>query len=576
MNRTNRIFAILCTAALLWACGDDDETTTDSTTATDLAMTDAMAPGTETETPEGPSTMDTDPADRATTDPTSTDIPGNSDTTDTTNTMLPEDPVNPDVDYDVYAFESRFIEGVSSIKYTGQSARHMLIKLLTDEVNGLTDTVDADATLQVEGGVQGLLDIYFRCADDVCDEEAITVENAEQDTVGAISTGKNLVGKLAGKDVKGQHKNWTGLVTDAEGNPVLDADMNETYDPALVEFTGWTEGSNITPEGLVDAWIGMLDAAAVNRGAEPAVIPNDPWGNAINKIYVTEQGHDLKQLLQKFLLGAVAFSQGADDYLDYDTEGKGLLVDNEAAVIKDGTGLAYTALEHNWDEGFGYFGAARDYLGYTDDEIAKKGGRDEWQGAHDTSGDGEMDLSAEYNWGHAINAAKRDRGHSTDLTADAFNAFYAGRALIAANPVLTDAQMDELKTYSDTARWAWEKAIAATCIRYINDVIADLSADADGEDNDDDGETDEADEYNFYDHAKHWSELKGFALSLQFSPISPLTAEHTTELHGILGTAPTLPTAADFDLAARKASLEQARTLLGTAYEFEAEDVTTW
>ena len=32
------------------------------------------------------------------------------------------------------------------------------------------------------------------------------------------------------------------------------------------------------------------------------------------------------------------------------------------------------------------------------------------------------------------------------------------------------------------------------------------------------------DEYDFYAHAKHWGELKGFALGLQFNPDSPLHA----------------------------------------------------
>ena len=147
-----------------------------------------------------------------------------------------------------------------------------------------------------------------------------------------------------------------------------------------------------------------------------------------------------------------------------------------------------------------------------------------------------------------------------DLTKEAFDAFFAGRTLIAENPTMTDAQMEELKAYSDTARLAWEKSIAATAIHYVNDVIIDL----------------EAAEYNFYDHAKHWSELKGFVLSLQFSPLGKLTVPNHMELNGIIGTAPSLPTADGFDLATRKANLERARTVLGNAYDFDNEDVINW
>ena len=137
-----------------------------------------------------------------------------------------------------------------------------------------------------------------------------------------------------------------------------------------------------------------------------------PDNQDITKPYITATEADLAQLVQKFLLGAVAFSQGADDYLDYDevdangvdlvAAGKGLFGDNTA--LKDGK--KYTPLEHTWDEGFGYFGAARDYLEYTDDEIAGKGGRDNYQGHHDTDGNGKTDLVSEYNWGHSVNAAQ--------------------------------------------------------------------------------------------------------------------------------------------------------------------------
>ena len=70
-----------------------------------------------------------------------------------------------------------------------------------------------------------------------------------------------------------------------------------------------------------------------------------------------------------------------------------------------------------------------------------------------------------------------DRGRSTDLTGDAYMAFYKGRKLI--NDVagaLTPEQFEELKGYRNDAVNAWEKAIAATVIHYINDVLSDMAA----------------------------------------------------------------------------------------------------
>jgi hypothetical protein len=130
----------------------------------------------------------------------------------------------------------------------------------------------------------------------------------------------------------------------------------------------------------------------------------------------------------------VFFSQGTDDYLDSDVDGKGLLSSN-AQVVKDGVAKPYSALGHAWDEGFGYFGAARDYNDYTDTQAAGKGevGTPRAKGYHDTNGDGKIDLKSEYNFGHSRNCAKRDRGSAggatTDFSKDVMDAFLAGRTL---------------------------------------------------------------------------------------------------------------------------------------------------
>jgi hypothetical protein len=375
------------------------------------------------------------------------------------------------------------------------------------------------------------------------DDHGISTDlEAKQTTFGDISGGKYISGKIAGKDATGQSTDWN---TDG--------------------IVGWGDAEVVTPDALVKVWFDMISANAVSIA--DGTFAQTPGGEDITKPHVSAQGHDLQQLVQKFLLGAVTFSQGADDYTDYDLVDafgtdlvagkKGLFADNTA--LKDGKN--YTNLEHVWDEGFGYFGAAADYLAYTDDEIAGKGGREDYQGQHDTDNDCKIDLVSEYNWGHSVNAAKRDRGHTTDLTAEAFGAFHAGRALIASvEGELTDAQMAELKGHSDTAITAWEKAIAATVIHYINDTIADMDA--------------PAADYKFYDHAKHWSELKGFALSFQFNRRSPMTAEQFAALHAAIGTAPALPGDANFD--AYKQGLVDIRGVVGTVYGFDATDVETW
>ena len=85
---------------------------------------------------------------------------------------------------------------------------------------------------------------------------------------------------------------------------------------------------------------------------------------------------------------------------------------------------------------------------------------------------------------------------------------------------------------------------------------------------------DSGDEYNFEAHAKHWSEMKGFALSFQFNPRSPVSDEVFAQVHALFGTAPALPGAANFD--EYRTGLLEARALLGAAYDFDNADVETW
>ena len=460
------------------------------------------------------------------------------------------DPTEEDVDAGLppatYTFASRFDADLSSVSYSGQTARQVLIDDLHTHLGGLTDSIDEQRFTPTDAGdVVGTIDFYFRFDSDSNGDEAISITTEPglaQTSHADISTGKDLVGKLAGNDAVTDHRDWS------------------------TEFSGWSDqglaangGSTSTPEGLLGSFFATIEANAVAH----ADGENRKVGGVALPVTVTTQGQDLQQLTQKFLTGAVAFSQGTDDYLDDDVDGKGLLSPNTRDEDKP-----YTKLEHAWDEGFGYFGAARDYADYTDEELAIKGGRDDWQGHHDSNGDGAIDLTSEYNFGAANNAAKRDRGSQagaeTDFTKDAFTAFLAGRHLIAnAGEALTDAELTALKGYRDQIVVAWEGALAATVVHYINDVLGDM-------------DTFGTAQYEFLAHAKHWSEMKGFALAFQFNPRSPLPATRFQELHAALGDAPTLADADETDVDDYRARLLAARTMPEEAYGFAGANVEGW
>jgi len=257
--------------------------------------------------------------------------------------------------------------------------------------------------------------------------------------------------------------------------------------------------------------------------------------------------------VQKFLLGAVTYSQAAEDYLN---KNKGLREDN---TLSD-DGAAYTSLEHQWDEGFGYFGAARDYNRYTDAE-------NKAQQDHDSNGDGDIDLTSEYSFGHSVNAVKRDVGATvvTDFSRGAMDAFIEGRRIINANvgtnPEAGEGYHAEISEQAEIALNNWEKAVAATVVHYINDSVADLN---------NYGGTD----FNVDDLAKHWSEMKGFALGLQFRPFALITEAQLVEIHDLMGEAPEFADQAEVDAYIVK--LGEARDIMQDAYGFDAENVANW
>ncbi|MGB0894151.1 MAG: DUF4856 domain-containing protein [Parashewanella sp.] len=450
---------------------------------------------------------------------------------------------------DTYTFKSKLNVQGSSVSYSGQTARHVLINELNHYIDKTLDKDIKESNLANKAEVLAKLNSYFNLGSNDKAEKQVkwdnfpinSIQGAKQTHLENISGSyKDLAGKIAGNDPAGQHEDWNKGA-----------------------FVGWGAKGSTTPEGLIDILFGQL---ADNAVAGERIRAD---GEKIDLIYVTEDGVDLKQLIQKFLLMAIPYSQATDDYLGHETAGKGLTTDNKTNYKGDAK-KTYTALEHQFDEGFGYFGAARDYLEYTDSEIAKKGGRTDWQGQHDTNNDGKIDLKSEFNFGQSVNAAKRDRSTKdnakpTDFTKTTMEAFIAGRKIINDNVgknlnEFSEADRTALLKHRDNAVSGWEKAIAATVVHYINDTIKDL--DKLGTDN-----------FEFNKLAKHWSEMKGFALGLQFNPYSKINDEQFAMIHEKMGMKPVLTVAEKDDYEAK---LLEARDIIQAALKFDADNVKKW
>jgi hypothetical protein len=424
---------------------------------------------------------------------------------------------------DVYAFPSRFEPDTSSVAYSGQAARLLLVRELMARIGRINDANLAGRS--AEALKTSFVFVYdFKTNTGGTPEEPITVDAFGtallQQTVGEIG-----VASLRDK--------------------MRDIDLDD--DNAVL---GW-KSSALTASAVADDMIDDLTATMVAR---QAAIPQTPTGEAIASTWVSARGIDYQQLLGSYLAGAVAFSQSSDDYIDDDTPGKGLLADNVAQV----DGKPYTDLEHAWDEAFGYFGAARNYGTQTHEANAG--------GFVDIDSDGKADWLVEVNYGQARDAAALDLASATATSfgQDAFAAFLAGRHLITtAAGALTEAQLEQLRRSRDVAEQSWERAIAGSCIRSVNALLRGLDSAG-------------VDASAFVERARWWSRLKGELMALQFNPRSPFLRANGTDYaaaHELVGEGPVLDAA---DFADSAADLTALRALIKDVYGFDDADVATW
>ena len=168
----------------------------------------------------------------------------------------------------------------------------------------------------------------------------------------------------------------------------------------------------------------------------------------------------------------------------------------------------------------------------------------------------------------------------TNLSKEAFDAFVLGRHVISEATIagsMSDAQYAVVQAQAEIAGVAMEKCVAATVIHYINDIIADIGEFSDGK---------FASVSNFNNYTKHWGEMKGFALGLQFSPWSPFASgEGRNNLKLILsrmGDAPVMPDGTQAGIAYSGGTdgyismMQGNRTLIQEAYGFDEAVAAAW
>ncbi len=242
-------------------------------------------------------------------------------------------------------------------------------------------------------------------------------------------------------------------------------------------------------------------------------------------------GYKYEQLISKFLMGAVLYNQAVDNYLDEKLEAN--KNPNNKPYKK---GKHYTGKEHVWDEAFGYFGIPAHALTLTPKQVVAIAKKKDLKAA-DFNKDGIVDLKSEMTFGPAYYAAGFDAKAGTKYMSTITQAFIDGRKLItsAKGEKLTDAQRTQLKEYASVIKTNWEKVLAEATFKYAGSVYKDLAlikSIVDGGN----GDIKKA----FKKYAKHWGEMKGFAMALQTGGKD--LGETAVKLNRLAGFGPVLVT----------------------------------
>lgn len=210
-------------------------------------------------------------------------------------------------------------------------------------------------------------------------------------------------------------------------NPFADTSLNNCG-KMLADKTASTEA--IIFEQLMDSLAAASAFTSNNNPSQgnPGIMTN---GSGTKSYLVNANGVELAQLIEKGLMGACFYYQATAVYLG---EGK-MNVDNTSVIAGEGT-----AMEHHWDESFGYLGVPLDF------PVNKNG---------------------LLFWGKYLN----DRESKIGQNATLMNAFLAGRAAIS------NDNLGERDVKIMAIRRSWEQVCVATAIAYLNDAIAAYAVD---------------------------------------------------------------------------------------------------
>jgi len=298
----------------------------------------------------------------------------------------------------------------------------------------------------------------------------------------------------------------TGAVLDAGrlkamyANDAATADWEQTYEASKQLKSKTFSQEQATFETLMEA-IAQYSASTTpgEEGMAGVVVSED----GAKQYLLNEKGVEFAQLIEKGLMGACFYYQALSVYFGDER----MNVDNE--TVEPGEG---TAMEHHWDEAFGYYGVPTDFPINTDGLAF---------------------------WG--VYSNRRDP--ILNCNQEMMENFIRGRAAISNDDLNTrDEAIAEIRA-------TWEKITATTAISYINTALENF------------------DDMAIRAHAL--SEAIAFTYAIQFNPEKSLSNDEVGEvLSDIAGSADFM----EMDLYnTTPESLADAKTSLAEAVGVSAE-----
>ena len=129
--------------------------------------------------------------------------------------------------------------------------------------------------------------------------------------------------------------------------------------------------------------------------------------------------------------------------------------------------------------------------------------------------------------------------------------------------IVNQGSASDIAAQREVAANGMEKVIAATVVHYINDTLSDMAALG-------------TDDENRVNLNKHWAEMKGFTVALQYSPFRLISQGQLEELHGIMGPAPSYEAPGSDAYDGIVSSYMRAKDVLQEAYGFSADNMANW